>query len=438
MNAFDINTALSKGDFKAPGVLPKLEELKEQPFIMRTEFGLDHLPQLPGVILIRGARQYGKSTWLQQQIKETITDYGAGSAFYLNGDEMRDANTLVARIRSICGMYNAKAPLRRLFIDEITAINNWQRGLKLLLDAGELKNILVVTTGSKAVDIRHGTERLPGRKGKLERSNYVFTPVSFSEFKRTCKKRIPAAHILPSYLISGGSPCACISLATKGHLPQYIIEMVRDWIYGEVALSKRSRSMMGGVMECIERFAGTPVGQAKLAREAGLANNTVANGYIELLSDLMCVSSAYFWDSSRKRHNRRKPCKYHMTNLLVAVTWSYAGIRSPEDFISLEPEKQGAWLEWMVAQELWRRAVIRGDEFPEKMSFWQSGNHELDFVLTPDSFIEVKRGKTSPMEFNWFPNVFPNGHLTVISESRFETDRISGITITDFLENKAR
>ena len=103
MNAIDINTALSKGDFKSIGVLPKLEELQEQPFIMRTEFGLERLPQLPGVILIRGARQYGKSTWMQQQIKETITDYGAGTAFYLNGDEMRDADTLVEQIRSIRG-----------------------------------------------------------------------------------------------------------------------------------------------------------------------------------------------------------------------------------------------------------------------------------------------------------------------------------------------
>ena len=434
MNTHDINVALSSGDVESPGILPKLEELAEQPFVLQTSFGLDRLPESPGVILVRGARQYGKSTWLQQQIKETVQRFGPGSAFYLNGDALRDEDALIERVRSLTGMFNAQAPVRRLFIDEITSIDNWQRGLKLLLDAGELRRTLVVTTGSKAADIRHGAERLPGRKGKLSRSSYVFTPIKYSEFERVCRGRILSAHILPAYLMSGGAPCACTSLAVSGHLPEYVIEMVRDWIYGEVAASNRSRPMLVGVMECLARFAGTQVGQSKLAREAGLANNTVAAGYIDLLADLMCVSSAFAWDSSRRRLNRRRPCKFHMTNLLAAVAWHPERIRSPADFIALSAEQQGGWLEWLVAQELWRRAAVRGEESPEVMSFWQSDKHEIDFVVEPQSFIEVKRGKATPMDFEWFPHVFPEGRLTVIGESRFETDQIRGITLTDFLE----
>ncbi len=341
MNTHDINVALSSGDVESPGVLPKLEELAEQPFVLRMNFGLDALPESAGVILVRGARQYGKSTWLQQQIKETTVRFGPGTALYLNGDALRDEGALVDHIRSLVKMFNAQAPVRRLFIDEISAIDNWQRGLKLLLDAGELRKILIVTTGSKAADIRHGAERLPGRKGKLDRSSYIFTPISFAEFERICKGHIADTHILPAYLISGGSPCACTTLAIHGHLPEYIIEMVRDWVYGEVSASNRSRPMLVGVMECIEKFAGTQVGQSKLAREAGLANNTVAAGYIDLLADLMCVSSAFAWDSSRKRMNRRRPCKFHVTNLLVAVAWNSERLRTPEDFMALSPEKQG-------------------------------------------------------------------------------------------------
>lgn len=434
MNTYEINLALASGDTKTAGVLPKLEELAEQPFVLKSNFGLDCLPEIPGVILIRGARQYGKSTWMQQQIKETIRCYGAGTAFYLNGDELRDEDALVAGVRGLVSGFDAKAQVRRLFIDEITAIANWQRGLKLLIDAGELRKVLVVTTGSKAADIRHGTERLPGRKGKLKRSSYIFTPIAFSEFKRICKGRIPSDNILPSYLISGGSPCACTSLVTDGHLPEYVVEMVRDWIYGEVAASGRSRPALVGVMECIVRFAGSSVGQSKLAREAGLANNSVAAGYIDLLSDLMCVSSSFAWDLSRERLNRRRPSKFHMTNLLAAVAWHPARIRRPEDYIARSPDEQGQWLEWLVAQELWRRAAIRGDEFPEILSFWQGDGKEIDFVVDSQSFLEVKRGKTSALEFGWFTRVFSKGRLTVISKSRFETDRVKGITFSDFLE----
>ena len=90
-------------------------------------------------------------------------------------------------------------------------------------------------------------------------------------------------------------------------------------------------------------------------------------------------------------------------------------------------------IEWLVAQELFRRAALRADEFPELMSFWQGGEHELDFVLGPKKFVEVKLGRTGPLDFMWFPNRFPKGRLTVISASRFETDQVCGITLEEFL-----
>ena len=132
-------------------------------------------------MMIRGPRQYGKSTWLEQQVADTITEFGAGTALYLNGDEITDHTELINEIRVLIELFNPSAKVKRLFIDEITAIDDWQKAIKRLADAGELKNILLVTTGSKAADLRRGIERLPGRKGKLDRTNYIFTPISYSE-----------------------------------------------------------------------------------------------------------------------------------------------------------------------------------------------------------------------------------------------------------------
>ena len=100
---------------------------------------------------------------------------------------------------------------------------------------------------------------------------------------------------------------ACGQLAAQGRLPEYVSESVRDWIYGECAFSGRSRASLLAVMEYLLSQGGAPVGQAKLARETGLANNTVAVGYIELLSDLFCVASAYAWDPSRRIRLGRRP-----------------------------------------------------------------------------------------------------------------------------------
>ena len=115
------------------------------------------------------------------------------------------------------------------------------------------------------------------------------------------------------------------------------------------------------------------------------------------------------------------------------MAWHPGHLRSPADFYALSEEEQGVILEWAVAQECWRRAAVRGDEMPEKMAFWRSEKHEIDFVITSDEFIEVKRGRSGPLDFGWFSKIFPHAKLTVISSSRFKTDHIEGITFEDFL-----
>lgn len=435
MDIYHINNHLSRGEIDQPRLFPHLDQLKKAPYVFQMNFGLPHLPKEPGILLIRGARQYGKSTWLEQQIDQTIKQFGRGTAYYLNGDNIPHADTLEQAIDSLCHAYSKDATIKRLFIDEITAIPHWEVAIKRLADQGKLKEILLVTTGSKATDLRRGAERLPGRKGKLSRTSYLFTPVSYLEFKRVCGK-VLGKNTLIAYLLSGGSPIACTELAVTGSIPEYVIELVRDWIEGEISASGRSRAVIVNIMNVLYHFSGTPVGQAKLAREAGLANNTVAANYIEIFRDLGCAVPAYPWDKDRHHLILRKACKYHLSNLLVATSYHPARIRSPQDFLALTPQEQSGWYEWLIAQELLRRRAIRGEEILSPLAFWQSDKHEIDFLITEDHWLEVKRGNSSPLEFTWFIKQFPNKKLTVVNTSIFSTDYIHGITLEDFLSEE--
>jgi predicted AAA+ superfamily ATPase len=431
VNVSDINSRLSAGETSPGEFLPHLQDLRRSPRQFRFSFGLDTLPEEPGIIVVRGPRQYGKSTWLEQQIEATIRTHGPGTAFYLNGDDVVSGPALADAVREIIPLFRRDAPVRRLFIDEITAVADWQRAVKRLVDGGSLRTVLVVTTGSKATDLRRGAERLPGRKGRLARTTYLFTPIAYAEFRRVCSAAL-GAQCLPAYLLTGGSPIACGHIA-EGRLPEYVIEIVKDWVYGECAQAGRHRSTLLALMECLVRFGGTPVGQAKMARETGMANNSVAAGYLELLADLMCLSPAHAWDPAHRVALRRRPAKYHLSNTLAALAWHPSRLRTIADFTALSPEAKGAWYEWAVAQELWRRRAIAGVEVPEELCFWQSKEHELDFVLAPGEFLEVKHGRTSPLEFAWFSRVFPKAHLTVISQSRYETANLTGIGLDEFL-----
>lgn len=212
-----------------------------------------------------------------------------------------------------------------------------------------------------------------------------------------------------------------------------MIELVRDWIEGEISKAGRHRSALINILNVLFRFGGSPVGQANLARESGLANNTVAQGYIELLSDLGCVIPAYPWDYQKKQLVLRKPCKYHFMNLLVASCYHPSQVRSPEDFNKLPIDLQGKWYEWAVAQELQRRLNLRGEKILESLSFWQSKTNEIDFYDKAEGFIEVKRGKCSALEFAWFAKQFGKESMKIINQNSFETDRLHGITLENFL-----
>lgn len=61
MNTLEVNQELACGAAMKTGVLPKLDQLVGEPFVFKMDFGLDALPAETGVILIRGARQYGKA-----------------------------------------------------------------------------------------------------------------------------------------------------------------------------------------------------------------------------------------------------------------------------------------------------------------------------------------------------------------------------------------
>ena len=437
MDNNSINQHLIFGDIDNPEVLPHWQALKKSQYAFKHDFGLDALPLEPGIIIVRGPRQYGKSTWLELQVAETITTFGPGSALYLNGDEIINAKALLESIRVLSQLFRPDAPVKRLFIDEITAVTEWEKALKRAIDAGELSNVLIVTTGSKATDLRRGTERLPGRKGKLARHHYIFTPISYAEFKRQCGGALGEMSLY-AYLLSGGSPVAASAIATTGLLPDYVATITSDWILGEFAAAGRSRSHLMAVLQGIYRFGGAPLGQAKLARETGLSNNTVAQGYIDLLNDLMCVIPSYAYDADKHISLFRKPCKYHFINLLAAMVWHPQVPRSPLALANLPPQDLAVILEWAVAQELWRRACITNPEgLPDHQNYWQSKTHEIDFVVLepgrPVDYIEVKKGAESPMSFTWFLKTHPHQILKVINPNAFETERIIGLPLEAFL-----
>ncbi len=437
MDVRSINRLLASGEIEREELWPHLTEMQSNALQFRFEFGLEELPVEPGLITIRGPRQYGKSTWLELQLRDSIRNFGRGSAFYLNGDEIASAEMLIEEMTDLYAAFSDGSKVKRLFIDEITAIEAWERALKRVIDRGLYRDVLIITTGSKATDLRRGTERLPGRKGKLSKTEFIFLPISYREFHHAAHLKLGDKTWM-AYLLTGGSPIACNAMYQYEHLPEYFIQLTRDWIYGEVISSGRSRLALSQLLQILFRYGGQPVGYAHLAREAGLANNTVAAGYVEQLSDLLSVLPAWPWDPAAHTLQLRKRCKFHFINLAVVTALHPASLHYIHEFETLSPETQSVFLEWGVAQEIWRRSVLAGHQNPEAMGYWISKEHEIDFVTPEGELIEVKRGRAGPLDFTWFAKTFPKLHLKVICNSPFQTGQITGMTFEEFLLSAPR
>ncbi len=388
----------------------------------------------PGFILIRGARQFGKSTWLEESLKKSLIEFGAGSSFYLNADFFRNHDELYSAVSDVASLFPSTAAVRRLFIDEISAVDDWEKAIKKLYDEGTTREILIITTGSKAVDLRRGSERLPGRKGKLDRTSYRFLPVSFREFENKCRGHFKD-QTLNAYLMSGGSPIAANELAKSKLVPPYVIELTKDWVFGECSRQNRDPGLLQFLLFSLHQKATTPVSMTKLAKEAGAANNTVVQGYIELMRDLMSLVNCYQTDPHTLRPLPRKATKLHFVNLLAALAFDPDQPWTLDEFSSQNPEKLGKWYEWAVSSHLWRRAAWRGDLSPETQNFWSNDHNEVDFISEIEGWIEVKSGRISPLEFGWFAKSFPKKKLRVISvESEKHTPAfLSHETVEDFL-----
>jgi predicted AAA+ superfamily ATPase len=196
------------------------------------------------------------------------------------------------------------------------------------------RDVLIITTGSKASDLRHGSERLPGRKGKLPKNEYIFLPISYREFMLNARE-IHGEKSWIAYLLTGGSPVACNDISQFERLPEYCIQIVRDWVLGEVVSSGRSRLALTQLLHVIMNNVGNSVGFAKLARDGGLANNTVASGYIEQLSDLLLVMPSWPIETNTKTVLMRKPCKFHFINLAVTIAFHPSSLRYVHEFENL-------------------------------------------------------------------------------------------------------
>lgn len=371
---------------------------------------LSAIPLQPGhVHTLRGPRQVGKTTTVKRLLERLVLQGEQGVLYY-----SFDLHTDFAEIPDVIA---AAKRMRRgvtgpwfLFLDEISTVPDWQRGIKFAWDRGMIREDFVLLTGSSAHDIRRGAEQLPGRRGGG--SDFLQLPMSFRDFCQVVERvPLPGDTLLvhefqtergrrvtgelmlrfealsaafASYLNVGGFPAAVTERmrSEPGALasPPSLATLRLFWstIAGDVARAGRDSLATLKLLEEVCRTLANPLKWTGVADAMGVATHRTAKEYVERLAESFLLLMVYHWslggDGLQPRRQRKV---YFMDPLLSLIAPAFnEGVRgAPPD----------AMVENLIAVGLFRSAaqtLVQADAVPGSIAYWRSSNdRELDFVV---------------------------------------------------------
>lgn len=103
------------------------------------------------------------------------------SVFYYSCNLLREPKQLSEVVKTYLSWAERQGIGERIILlDEVTSVLDWARAVKHLKNVFGLRQDVFVITGSHAVDLYKGVERLPGRG--VESNEYNLLPLSFRDF----------------------------------------------------------------------------------------------------------------------------------------------------------------------------------------------------------------------------------------------------------------
>jgi uncharacterized protein len=410
---------------------PHLRLLEEQPMRLKADLlaGLDL--RRPGIHVLRGPRQVGKSTDLKLLVARALAEgLRPRSVIYLALDQLegRHLSELGATVERAIDLAERETP-GLLALDEVTSVEGWQTAVKSLWDEGLIREDVAVCTGSSAIDLQRGVaERLPGRRGAGR--DHLALPQSFGSFAHAVNAQIPESPqltiaellgedgralarqmrvhdpaleaTLRRYLRFGGLPAAVAEAVSGAHSPS---EQVKRVLYDSLVreLQRKGASVVAteALLERVVRSLGAKVSWSAMAREmdvplgraGGHSTHQAVRDYIELLAGGYFLFVAYFWRSGSQTNEQSRDKKVYFADpLLNTIALDHApGLAFSEQ----------ALVENAVGLALLRRyerpeRLIETFVLPERLHIWHTARGgEIDFVCGPRHELDVVEVKYS-------------------------------------------
>ncbi len=277
---------------------PHLRRMAENTYIFHSPI-IQELPiDIPGIYNLGGGRQIGKTTLLKQWMQRLLDAKVPPEAIiFLSCELIVDEQSLHRIVSShLSDMPNSG--MRYLILDEITYVSNWDKAIKYLADTGLFDNVVVVISGSDLVMMQEARMRFPGRRGKADKVDFHYYPLSFRQFlqlKGILEEDASNLDIqllyreFDQYLIHGGFLTAINEYAATNRISKGTLATYSDWIRGDVIKHNKKEHYLREVLTAIIKHYSSQISWRNLVSALSIDHVQTAIDYIELLESIDTV-----------------------------------------------------------------------------------------------------------------------------------------------------
>ena len=314
-----------------------IEQLARHKYIYEPELLQENFRQA-NIYTIRGPRQVGKTTFLKQLIRKWLKKHEPKEIFYWSCDNLSTRDDLIELLAEYSGYCKAnEINPRYVCLDEITGLAHWQKAIKFIVD-NNIISACIILTGSNAIDLKKGSERLPGRRGRYG-TDHFFMPLSFRQYVKLIDKSWFEEHkddsinklrfhndklrlFFNKYLKTGGIPLVINEYEKNKSIPNYIHELYYSWIIGDILKEGTNEQALKEIIKSVLITYTTPISWDSIAKRSAVKSHITVSSYTELLENLIVLFSIYFQDVSEKKVKYRKNKKIYFFDPFILHMFS--------------------------------------------------------------------------------------------------------------------
>ena len=291
---------------------PHLRRAALQPFTYVSP--LVNTPEFlePGILMITGGRQVGKTTCLKQFIAKLLREgrVRPDQVSFMTGELIRDDTELR---REIVSELEGKSGWQVIVVDEISYVKDWDKAVKFLADAGNLETTTLILSGSDSAILREAMQRFAGRRGRSAQVDFVFHPLSFAEtvtlkvpelsgLVAACKdaagssdspdyqERLPQLETLfEEYLRHGGYLTAIADILRGGRIEPATFRTYAEWLRGDILKHNKQEKYLLEVLRGMMKTYASQVSWVSLAKELSIEHHKTVSDYVAILEDMHAV-----------------------------------------------------------------------------------------------------------------------------------------------------